>query len=925
MGNINVYEAARMVALQLLSLEPKSEKKTADLLEKILEETLHVPAFADLERDKLRRMLEADVNIYVALPVILEDNYDHIPWLEEKKSQISWGFWSRYKQYLLLKWPSPSVESIEQTSDEILSRIEDPSILDRPFLRRGMVVGQVQSGKTANYTGLICKAVDAGYKIIIVLAGNHNNLRSQTQMRLDEEFLGYDTAQFTKGGGRIGVGILPGSGNLRVIALTTRDEDGDLSKIIASKVAVQTAADPLLLVIKKNVTVLRTVLKYFLNSPIAKEDSIAGRKVIDDLPMLMIDDEADLASINTADIPVDENGKILDDYKPTRINELIRRILVSFRKRAYIGYTATPFANIFIDPDVKDKELGPDLFPESFIINLPTPSDYIGPTVVFGLQHDEAPPMPLIKYVDDYASFLPNKHKKEYVPKDIPESLKKAINSFIISCAIRRIRGQESAHNSMLIHVTRFTAVQSILFDLVAEEVRSIKDRMKYGDGAAKPSIQDELEDIWRTDFLPVSKELKAWNKDEEWGNIKRQLLPSIDRIKIKKINGTSEDILDYRDNLKTGLSVIAIGGDKLSRGLTLEGLTISYYLRATRLYDTLMQMGRWFGYRPGYLDLCRIYLTRELSDWFQHITLASEELRAEFDYMHSRIPPMTPRDYGLRVQSHPVLMVTSRVKMRTSREIQISYSRDLSQTRLFNTSKENVKKNYLNTDSLIAELGADLFEKQGGWYVWKNVPAKVVSGYLREMITHKHADRVNGRYLSDYIEKQQDKNELTRWTIGLRTLIKDQSKEDDYAISVGGQSVVTSRRSPLSYSGNKLDIGTLVSSDDESLDLTKEEKREALRRASAGGNPDETENKTEDLRGAYYRDVRSPGNGLLLIYPLDPNHINKAIATPSERQNRMIKEDPSFNLELPLIGYAVSFPFSPTAKKIPYRVNLIY
>jgi hypothetical protein len=431
------YTTARRVALDLLEYKKeKSKESGAVILEEILDDVLAMPLFGGLDRQTLRQSLEKDVNIYIPDPKILEDSKNHIPWLEGKKGQIEWNFWNRYRINLIRKLPAGVVGSIDAVTDEILGRLEDPTDLERHFLTKGMVVGQVQSGKTSNYIGLICKAVDAGYKIIIVLAGNHNSLRSQTQMRLDEDFLGFDTAINKIGVNEFGVGSIPGCGFLNVIPLTSRDEKGDFSRKRAG-VNAQMTGDPILLVVKKNGTVLRTIHKYFVDSPLASYDPIRKRKVIEKVPLLIIDDEADLASINTADVQTDENGEVSDENDPTKINACIRSILTSFSMKAYVGYTATPFANIFIHPGVNDKIYGPDLFPENFIINLSPPSDYIGPEEVFGLKGSNQPPLPVVRFVDDSDSFMPKKHKIDFKPTGIPDSLKIAMKSFVLSCAIR--------------------------------------------------------------------------------------------------------------------------------------------------------------------------------------------------------------------------------------------------------------------------------------------------------------------------------------------------------------------------------------------------------------------------------------------------------------------------------------------------------
>ena len=376
-----------------------------------------------------------------------------------------------------------------------------------------------------------------------------------------------------------------------------------------------------------------------------------GRRVVTDVPLLVIDDEADHASVDTNEQAFDENGQPDPDHDPTAINRCVRRLLRFFEKSAYVGYTATPFANIFIHERARTAEDGDDIFPGSFIINLPAPSNYAGPVRIFGLSDDSEdgagsiPPLPLMRQVTDHADspeprersgWMPPRHRNGHQPlyegePEIPPSLRQAIHSFVLVCAARRARGQEREHNSMLVHVTRFTNVQQAVSNQVREELNSIRRRIRRGDGGLPRTLLSELRQLWEEDFIPTTQSFD----EEEYSlvsldSIEPLLGQIVSSIEVRQINGSARDILDYETSRETGLNVIAIGGDKLSRGLTLEGLTVSYFLRASRMYDTLMQMGRWFGYRPGYLDLCRLYTTPELNEWFQYITEANEELRQD-------------------------------------------------------------------------------------------------------------------------------------------------------------------------------------------------------------------------------------------------------------------------------------------------------
>ena len=348
---------------------------------------------------------------------------------------------------------------------------------------------------------------------------------------------------------------------------------------------------------------------------------------------------------------------------PPRSTAGFRRLLRTFEKSAYLAYTATPFANIFIDEDEETDSFGEDLFPRSFIVSLRPPSNYTGVVRVFGLDADvtagiEADAgIPAIRTVADNEAWLPDKHKKDWIPGDLPASLVEATNAFLLATAARRARGQ-LGHNSMLVHVTRFTAVQAHVQRSLSDHISLLRSRIRYGGDDSTASPWPSLRALWERDFIPTTRALMSRpdlvtevGREVGWEEIRNILPDVLDELQLRTMNGTSEDSLAYTESLQP-LTVIAVGGDKLSRGLTLEGLTVSYYLRASKMYDTLMQMGRWFGYRPGYLDVCRLYTTDELASWYRDIAVANEELLREFDYMVAL--GKTPKDYGLRVRAHP-------------------------------------------------------------------------------------------------------------------------------------------------------------------------------------------------------------------------------------------------------------------------------
>jgi hypothetical protein len=866
-----------------------------------------------VEEEALIRELETLYSIWMAQGTILEDKQDHISWLPDRKAEINWDFWDRYRRYLEEEkgWSPATVDRLEQLTDSILERLEEPQ---RPggWSRRGMVVGQVQSGKTSNYTGLICKAVDAGYKLIIVLAGLHNSLRSQTQLRLDEGFLGWDSQNnraFDTGNRFIGAGLIPTGKQLRALPVTSSAEKGDFSKKIADQCgAAPGGADPILMIVKKNKTVLNNLVKWALNW--ANADPQLGRKVVRNSPLLIIDDEADNASVNTKEVRLDDTGIPREEQEATAINKLIRQLLYSFEKTAYVGYTATPFANIFIHPQVRTSEHGEDLFPRHFIVNLPAPSNYVGPVQVFGLDSDSAVDLEsvsgldIVRIVEDQDEWMPTGHKKEHVPPYLPTSLKEAIRAFILSCAVRFWRGQTTAHNSMLVHVTRFTAVQELVNQLVKDELTSLQRRLRYSEGNTLNQILSEFEYLWNNDFLPTSRAIAGTDLQPAvpipaWDDISALLHQVAARIQVKKINGTAKDILDYWGS-PNGLNVIAIGGDKLSRGLTLEGLSVSYYLRASKMYDTLMQMGRWFGYRPGYLDLCRLYTTDELVEWYRHITVASEELRKEFDYMADM--RATPEEFGLKVRTHPSgLIITGANKMRNGTVMQLSFAGTISETYLFHKDENIIRRNLRITEDLISGLGTYSIEKNN--FLWKQVSGSKIVDFLTSYQSHPGARLANTRSLVDYIQAQLKQNELVSWTIALISKKQAENKHTIAGLDVGltyrkndADSSLPEYRLPKSRLLNPPDemLDFSLSVQEEIINITKERRQEA-------GKP-ESKSKTPD--GKIIREKRNHRNGLLLLYPLDPKAINS---------------------EIPVIGFGISFPSSDSAKSVEYKVNNVY
>ena len=302
-------------------------------------------------------------SLWIGQDTVLFNGEGHTPWLVSDR-KLGWRYWQRYEEWIERKLSTTAVTALNESTDSVLGYLEDPD-REGHWDRRGLVVGHIQSGKTGHYTGLICKAADAGYKVIIVLAGLHNNLRSQTQIRLDEGFLGYETRPNVDDLPPVGVGEIDSDPAIRPNHVTNRSERGDFTSAIARHLGITPEQRPWLFVVKKNKTPLEKLYQWIRNHVADSHDPATGRKLVTKLPLLLIDDEADHASVDTGEQVFNPDGSPNEEHSPTAINSRIRKILCSFARSAYVGYTATPFANIFIHERGETKEEGPDLFPLS--------------------------------------------------------------------------------------------------------------------------------------------------------------------------------------------------------------------------------------------------------------------------------------------------------------------------------------------------------------------------------------------------------------------------------------------------------------------------------------------------------------------------------------------------------------------------------
>jgi hypothetical protein len=696
---------------------------------------------------------------------------EHTPWLDARREQIDPFYWNRYHQFLLRSgWPPLVAATLDRSMNELLDLLGDPA-RSEPWKRRGLVVGDVQSGKTASYAALICKAADAGYRMVILLAGTLENVRRQTQERLDGAFVGLDSRDFLSTSQLmhktyIGVGHLDKARD--GIVFTSRDKDFRAGIVSALNISLNAVKEPVLVVAKKNKSVLSNLANWLRSRNADLQGHI-------DLPLLLIDDEADNASINTRNRP----------KETTAINKAIRDLLALFTRSSYVGFTATPFANIFVDPTSTDEMLGDDLFPRDFIHLLEPPTNYVGMDRLFPPADPESPEQDALareaglRTVEDSDSWLAVDHKQEAVPGPVPQSLRDALNYFLLACAVRDLRvkhardGREKGiHRSMLVNVSRFTSIQNQVADQLHVELDAIRQQVRlYGKlDPAKAAVNSpaiaRLAELFREE-MP--------REPFTWAQVLDNLHESISPIRVQPVNQrTGAASLDYGiTDAPPGVRVIAVGGNSLSRGLTLEGLCVSYFLRNSKAYDTLLQMGRWFGYRDGYQDLCRLWLTADAERWYRHVAEATNELKRDFARM--RRQRATPAEFGLRVRTHPdTLLITARNKMATGVNIvgevkDISLAgRGIETSRLFADRQRN-EENFRISDRFLLELsdghGAPARNTRAA--VWHAVPAGRIAQFLADFLVHPLNHDFQGDAIAEFLAKGDDP-QMASWTVAL-------------------------------------------------------------------------------------------------------------------------------------------------------------
>lgn len=764
-------------------------------------------------------------------------------------------FWPQLRAKLESGSLRSVIDEIENASTKVVAHLGSPYVHN--LSKRGLVVGYVQSGKTANYTAVMAKAADAGYRLFIVLSGLHNNLRRQTQVRLindlgDEYWHRWTSADADFGGAEPGAPVLVGG-------------------------------VPSLAVVKKNQSRLNSLIEWLDRIPL----EIRRRS-----PILLLDDEADQATPNSA--------QARDQL--TKINELVRDLWSKIPTGTYIGYTATPFANIFMDPD--DEE---ELYPADFIIDLPRPDAYYGAERVFGREPIDDADEPdsgldMVREVtDDEAEDLrPPSAKAERLSfnPDLPQSLIDAVVWFVVATAIRHARGQDREHSSMLVHTTHYVQPHFAMKVRLDDLLNEFRARSEKSDTSVfLASYQKESTRAAAEATLP----LPAWNE------VEKRLGTVLKSIRVVVDNGDSDDRLDYgrKENGRSIVeTVIAVGGGTLSRGLTLEGLVVSFFTRTSNTYDTLLQMGRWFGYRPGYEDLPRIWMQPSLEADYKFLALVEEEIRQ--DMRHMERMKVTPRQLGVRVRAHPGrLAIVARNKMHHADAVRISYSGQRLQTFIF--YEDNRMLTGSNNGALVENLattgrflnacrasGLAIDSQRSARWLFKDVPATAVTSLIRSYSFHEDQSTVRKEDMIGWIERAASDRPWNVVVIGSDKKHRDlEGQEIELGeVDLGfDRPVPAVNRAPLKDpkpTTGTANIKALMSHNDWFADLDPGLVRSLGDRAK------------EDPKGV--RGELAEGRGLVVVYPVSKDSVPMGMA---------LKTDSRRDMEAPehVVGLGLVFP----------------
>ena len=691
-------------------------------------------------------------------------------------------------------------------------------------------------------TAVIAKALDAGYDTVIVLSGMTNKLRYQTQLRLFDDL------------------VCRNPMNWQVLTPNELDRDfrapaqgGFLKHIDKSQLAV----------IKKNVSPLREL-------EIAVDRTILA--VLNRLRILVIDDECDQASVNSA------SGEL----NMTAINQRIRELLSYLPAVAYVGYTATPFANVLIDPYRADGQELDDLYPRDFITALPRSDRYFGAVELFGttpsdpehVRSDEEG-LDMIRDVptEEEALLQPqSRAERDSFQPAMTDSLEASILYYLACCAARRVRGDGMQHMTMLVHTSPYVIAHGRVASLIQGWVDVSRPRI-VDQGS---DLGQRMREIWTDEQNRIPPGISA-EPQISVEQIFKELPTVLDVLEFPIENGASDDRIDYTGPPKT---YIVVGGSILARGLTLEGLMVSYFLRAANQYDTLLQMGRWFGYRPRYEDLPRIWMPEDLRLRFRALAAVEEEVRDEIDQY--RRQQLTPRECAVRIRTIPGMAITARSKMRAARQCDIGYWGTHRQTfRFYHRDEDRLRRNWTAAAELVSRTEAlelrDTEAAASGKNLWRGVPSSSIRRFLETYEVHPTHEDLAPSMLLPFLE--QDDPRLKRWNVGIVETRGGRRCPEPLG-KVG--TVRSVNRARLTDSTTVADIKALMSKRDLLFDSDEDPPRHA---------------GWDQLKAARAEAVGDVP--LLLLYPID--------RTSSPQRKSLVRT--ALQATFDVLGYGIVFP----------------
>lgn len=768
----------------LETLRSANHNVTLDQLDKFIDsQVMFLSDITDQDKEKLRYYLESHLYVphdHEGYIISGNQNRDDKEWYTNSVHDNE-HFWKLYKRFLL-KEGSMDFSSLnkldEVTLPQIMNQLGNPTddLLEQR-VRYGLVIGDVQSGKTSTYGGLICKAADAGMKVVILLAGQTETLRQQTQERMEEDIVGYtirNDGSNNTNASLVGVGHFDGYSRI-VTAYTSYQDDFKVGRD-RTMASLEASSSLVMFVVKKNVPVLKRLYRWLTN-----KNQTLNEKGKLPYSLLLIDDEADYASINTKK----------PDYNPTATNSIIRKLAEAFMNSNYVGFTATPFANIFINPDKDENIETMDLFPRDFIYVLPTPQPYIGALRIFAQPSDKNPNYGNCNYMLRFITDIiePSREELANMPEErkrfgpltyshktdwrgiLPDSLNDALKCFYLANVIRDLDDDKQAPRTMLVNISRWKDVHSYvkqkIQDVIANDYNEIYCNFSgIKDKDISLPLYQKLKQLFENHYRNCGYDIDIVLH-------KNNLLDAIEKIRPIVVNGTKEakeDTPNYK--LNPSLRIIAVGGLALSRGLTLKGLMVSYFYRNTATYDTLMQMGRWFGYRPKYDRLCQIWITNTSANWYREIAESTEELKEELGRMN--LQHFSPKEFGLRIRrDDTALEITARNKMRSATPIQevVSFWGNIFETPYFSRDPEvnrhNVGESYKLIQSILKDGGS--FEKAGktASLITQNVPVDKIENFMSQINISTFNRRFPKDKILENIEKSlEDNDELKKWDV---------------------------------------------------------------------------------------------------------------------------------------------------------------